>query len=197
MSGLIDMSEQTLDWFYDRTLQGIPGWSPIPDFVDQRKADCPNKSSRQLSRWHASRAGAFGFVSGFGGFVTLPLSLSVGIFTELYLQARLTTCIAHVYGHDITEDETKAKVFSCLGIATESTAATNGHLREKAIKEVFSEVVVRSNKWVFSKVGSAVGGKSIGHLSRAIPIAGSVATASTGAYGVYKVGKKAQEAFSH
>lgn len=197
------MNDRALDWFYNKTLHGLPGWSAVPEFVQRRQTDCPHQSSLRLSRWHSSRAGALGFVSGLGGLATLPVSFSVGIFSELYLQARLSACIAHVYGHDIDDDQTKALVFACLGLVTDTPPESGGarnltaaHFKSKAMQEVFSEVAVRSNQWVLTRVGSAVGSKSLGHVSRVIPLVGSVATAGTGAYSIYKTGKKAQQRFS-
>src|SRR4051794_156946 len=82
---------------------GLDGRGPIrssqyvTDAALRRTSDA-DEAIERVVRSHVLRAGAFGFVTGVGGFVTLPIALPVNV-AEFYVQAtRMVGAIATIRG---------------------------------------------------------------------------------------------------
>lgn len=55
-----------------------------------------------------------GFVSSFGGFITMPVTLPANITSVIYVQMRMIAAIALIRGYDLRDNEVQTFVYSCL-----------------------------------------------------------------------------------
>src|SRR5690606_37311924 len=63
-----------------------------------------------LARGTLIRGGIGGFLTGLGGFVTMPVSLPVNL-AEFYIQAvRMVAAIAHLRGYDLDDERIRTAV---------------------------------------------------------------------------------------
>ena len=74
----------------------------------------PEVAVRRLVRRHRRGVTAGGFVTGLGGFITLPLLLPTNVL-EFYIQAtRMVGAIAAVRGYDLEDEEIRVRVLAAL-----------------------------------------------------------------------------------
>lgn len=74
----------------------------------------PEVAVRRLVRRHRRGVTAGGFVTGLGGFVTLPILLPTNVL-EFYVQAtRMVGAIAAVRGYDLDDEEVRVRVLAAL-----------------------------------------------------------------------------------
>src|SRR5699024_12848002 len=74
----------------------------------------PEVAVRRLGRRHRRGVTAGGFVTGLGGFITLPLLLPTHVL-EFYIQAtRMVGAIAAVRGYDLEDEEIRVRVLAAL-----------------------------------------------------------------------------------
>ena len=74
----------------------------------------PEVAVRRLVRRHRRGVTAGGFVTGLGGFITLPLLLPTNVL-EFYIQAtRMVGAIAVVRGYDLDDEEVRVRVLATL-----------------------------------------------------------------------------------
>lgn len=79
--------QKALDWAYDKAVNGIPN-SRSDDFVTAEDLAAsylrrPGTRSQQV-RIHTTAAAATGFVTGLGGFITLPVAIPANIVLHSY-----------------------------------------------------------------------------------------------------------------
>ena len=107
---------QGFDWAYGKAVDGMPGLEGAEDLAARygaRHAN-PDEAVAALIAWQTGVAGAAGFVTGCGGFVSLPVAMPANLASALYIQARLIAAIAHLRGHDIRSDEARMLALACL-----------------------------------------------------------------------------------
>ena len=115
------MIMQSLDWAYDKAVNGVKGLDSAEelakDYLTQDGSLLDQINA--LIRWQNAKAGTSGFVTGLGGFLTIPITLPVNITSVLYLQLRMIAAIAIMCGYDVKNDKVKTLAYSCL-VATSS-----------------------------------------------------------------------------
>lgn len=141
----------------------------------------PDRAVRRIIRKHRRGATAGGFVTGLGGFVTLPLMLPLNI-AEFYVQAtRMVAAIAAVRGYDLSETEVRTRVLAAL-VGEESGELLDnlgfGPVRSFATKQVAKRVQMPAMDEVTSAIGVRIlqrfGLKSVRLFGKAIPLLGAV-----------------------
>jgi hypothetical protein len=86
--------------------------------VVARKAMSGDRTPRQavnsLVRIHVAMAGAQGFVTNLGGVMASLVALPADVGATALIQMRLAAAIARVHGHDLGDEEVRAKIIGCL-----------------------------------------------------------------------------------
>lgn len=70
--------------------------------------------AQKLVQWQASLNLSTGFVTGFGGFLTMPVTIPTGLLATWITSTRLAFAVAHVHGHDIFHPRVANAVLFCL-----------------------------------------------------------------------------------
>lgn len=97
-----------LESLYDKCLDGIPKVSkPVSELADEciKKYGRTDKAIVKLVRNQLNKNSLNGFVTSFGGFITMTL-LCLSTFTSvIYVQMRMVAAIALIRGDDLRDDE--------------------------------------------------------------------------------------------
>lgn len=95
---------QWIRWILDAAIDGV---GPMEDAIttsNRRLAAAGGDAEaaiRQLTTSEMRALGLSGFVSGFGGFSTMPLALPADLTLYHLRAARLAACVAHLRGYDL------------------------------------------------------------------------------------------------
>ena len=97
-----------LDTCYQKALEGINGVSPpIEMFAENyldKAPDAPSAAKLML-RNQILKCTTSGFITGFGGLITLPVAVPANISSVLYVQMRMIACTAYMAGYDTNSDQ--------------------------------------------------------------------------------------------
>ncbi len=180
---------QAFDWAYGRALDGLPGFDGAEELAAKYAAKhaAPDAAIKALILSQTGLAGSAGFLTGIGGFVSLPVAIPANLASTLYIQVRMIAAIAHLRGHDIHTPEVRGLVLACL---TGSKAADT-------LKNAGARLGVRMTRdvagWMspalVKKVERMAGVSTPALLKKAERVAGASATALAGAGHAAKISK--------
>ncbi len=174
---------QILDEVYDQVLNGIEKVSPP---VEKMAEDYLSKSTdidtaaKNFTRYQIAKCTVSGFLTGFGGIITLPVAIPANIGSVLYVQMRMISCIAYMGGYDIKCDQVQTLVYACLaGISVDQVLKKAGiKVGEKValnmIKKIPGSVVTKINQKVGFRLLTKFGEKGVINLGKMIPAVGAV-----------------------
>ena len=123
----------------------------------------------------ATTSGAM-LIPGIGTIAGLTLGIAADLGITFKMQAELVLEIATLYGHQLTPEEKRRTVLLVTGLSAGTTTLAH-----------------RAGKSVSNRVTARVGSK---YITKAIPVVGMAASASTNAVMTYVIGNRAQKLFS-
>ncbi|WP_299442229.1 EcsC family protein [uncultured Phycicoccus sp.] len=140
------------------------------------------KAVESIVRSHTTRAGAEGFVTGLGGFVTLPVALPTNVVAFYALATRMTAAIAKVRGHDIAQPQVRTAVLLTLmgadadDLLSKARIATpvSGRLIDLAAQRLPGPATMVVKKGVFFKLVASSGKSVLARFGRGVPVLGGV-----------------------
>lgn len=168
----------------------------------QRGRTKPEKAIARVIRSHRRSVTAAGFVTGLGGFITMPVLLPANIF-EFYVQAtRMVGAIAAIRGHDLDDDEVRARVLACLVGDDADDVLKNvglGPVAGAAARQVSKRYSGSQNAQIASVIGGRIvrrfGLRSARLFGKAIPGAGAILGAIADRRQLAKIAQVAQAEF--
>ncbi|BBH71851.1 hypothetical protein ACTI_85360 [Actinoplanes sp. OR16] len=156
----------------------------------------------RLIREAVQASSANGFITGLGGFMTMPITLPANVAGALVINARLVGAIAHVRGYNIADPHvqtiiTLATVGGTLASALHGAGVKIGaKLTAQVIAAIPIAVIRRINARVgfmlLAKYGTQ---RSVITLAKGIPIAGGIVGAGVDAGLTALVGRAAKANF--
>ena len=200
-SGLSAATSQTVQRFLNL---GIDGVGPIPSAtVLARKAGrnrAPEATVDAIVRSHTAMAGAGGFVTGLGGFVTLPVALPVNVASFYFLAARMTSGIAAARGYDVTSPEVRTAVaLTLVGAEADDllkrAGVGPGRMTRVATDRLPAAAAMVVNKGIGFRVVSRVLKTTLGRLGRGVPVVGGLIGAALDLYLINRIATSAHEQF--
>ena len=172
-----------LDNCYEACLNGIPKVSDDVRIVadeylnkyKNKETACKKMLDNQIIKCTTS-----GFITGFGGILTLPVSLPANITSVIYVQMRMIACAAYMGGYDLSSDETRTFIYACL-----AGVAVNGLIKQASlkfgvkfanvlIKKIPGKVLTKINQKVGMRFITKFGTKGIINLGKMVPGVGAV-----------------------
>ena len=176
--------DRLVEMLIDTGLEGRGPLSSAREVADaalKKSGGDPEKAIGALARRTTVTGGIGGFVTGVGGFVTMPVSLPVNV-AEFYLQAvRMVGSIATLRGYDISEPRVRTAVLLTLvgsdsdevlkkaGMATASSRVTS-----YALRGLPPAALMIVNKAVGFRLMRGVSEKVLARFGRGIPFAGGL-----------------------
>ena len=82
---------------YDGALKGIPGSKSVEALAQEYLSNCGGKkeqAAEQLIRMQVTKCTTTGFLTGLGGLITLPATITADIGSSMYVQIRMIAAIA-------------------------------------------------------------------------------------------------------
>lgn len=172
-----------LDTCYEKCLNGIPKLSRnVPALAEDylKKTSTVQEACEKMLENQVHICATTGFLTSFGGAITLPASIAADIGSVLYVQMRMVACVAYLAGYDLKSDQVKTFVYMCLaGIsindAIKSVTLTVGtKFTKQMIEKIPGKVIIDINKKIGWRFLTKFGEKGTINLVKGVPIVGGV-----------------------
>ena len=188
---------------YQAALDGLPGSKSCEElareYVDRYKAS--TIAAKELIKQQLLKCSASGFITGFGGLLTLPVTVPVNVASVLYVQMRMIAALAAIGGYDVHSDEVQTLVYLCLvgSSLTDVVKSTGIKIANKVttnmLKKLPGAVLTKINQKVGFRLLTKFGTKGAVNLVKVVPVAGALVGAGID-YGSTKlIADKAYNAF--
>lgn len=172
-----------LDSCYDKCLNGIPKVSPsVEDMANEylQKYKTKELACEAMLKNQITKCTTSGFITGFGGIITMPVTLPANVTSVLYIQMRMIACAAYMAGFELDSDETQTFVYACLaGVAVNELVKQAGikfgvKFANGLIKKIPGKVLTKINQKVGFRFITKFGTKGIVNLGKLLPGVGAV-----------------------
>ncbi|WP_195963761.1 EcsC family protein [Clostridium cuniculi] len=172
-----------LDSCYEKCLNGIPKISPsVEEMANDylKKYKTKEEACKAMIRNQITKCATSGFITGFGGFITMPVTLPANITSVIYVQMRMIACTSYMAGFDLDSDQTQTFVYACLaGVAVNNVIKQAGikfgvKFANGLIKKIPGKVLTKINQKVGFRFVTKFGTKGIINLGKLIPGVGAV-----------------------
>lgn len=166
---------------------GIDGMGPLKSAREMAQAArlrsrSPEAAVARVARNHVAKGAVGGFVTGIGGFLTMPIALPANVL-EFYVGAtRMVASIAELRGYDIDDPQVRTAVLLAL-VGSEAdevlskaglTGGTSGKVLGLAASQLPPAGLLMLNKAIGFRILRGVGEKAFARFGRAVPLAGGV-----------------------
>lgn len=174
---------ELLNSCYKNCLNGVPHVSPsVEDFAKNYldKYSTKEQACKAMIKNQIIKCTTSGFVTGFGGIVTLPVTLPANISSVLYVQMRMIACTAYMSGLELNSDQTQTFVYACLaGVAVnelvkQASVKFGVKFTTGLIKKIPGKVLTKINQKVGFRFITKFGTKGIVNLGKLVPGVGAV-----------------------
>lgn len=174
---------KVLDTCYEKATNGISKISPS---IDQLAGDYLSKHAskeeaiKDMLKKQVLKCTTSGFITGFGGAITLPVTIPANIGSVLYVQMRMIACTAYMAGYDISSDQVQTLVYACLaGLSVGEIAKQFGikfgqKVAVGMIEKIPGKVLTKINQKVGFRLLTKFGEKGLINLGKLVPGVGAV-----------------------
>lgn len=172
-----------LDSCYEKCLNGVSMVSPsVEDMADDYLNKYPTKEEacKAMLNNQIVKCTTSGFVTGFGGFIVMPIAIPANISSVIYVQMRMIACTAYMAGYELNSDQTQTFVYSCLaGVALNNALKQAGikvgiKLANGVIKKIPGKVLTKINQKVGFRFITKFGTTGVVNLGKMIPGVGAI-----------------------
>lgn len=201
---------KTLNWAYDKAVNGVPGMSTAQELAQEFLNDETNgineseriyNAANSLIRWQNAKAATTGFVTGLGGLLTLPVTIPANLGCVFYIQLRMIAAIAHMGGYNVKDDKVQTLAYVCLTgsasaeILKQISIKVGNKMAETMLKNMSRSVIAEINKKVGFRLLTKFGEKGIINLGKAIPVVGGLISGTLDAVETNTIGNVARDQF--
>ena len=171
-----------LDSCYSKVLDGIPLVSPTVEELANdylKKHDTKEDAIKDMLKNQVMKCATSGFVTGFGGFITMPVAIPANIGSVIYVQMRMIACCAYIMDYDLNSDQTQPFVYACLaGVALNAAFKQAGikfgvKMAQSLINKIPGKVLIKINKKVGFRFLTKAGTKGIINIGKLVPGVGA------------------------
>lgn len=172
-----------LDSCYDKCLNGVPKVSQsVEDMAEDylKKYQTKEESCKAMLKNQIAKCTTSGFITGFGGIITMPVTLPANVGSVIYVQMRMIACVAYMAGYELNSDQTQTFVYACLaGVAVNELIKQAGikfgvKFANGLIKKIPGKVLTKINQKVGFRFITKFGTKGIVNLGKMLPGVGAV-----------------------
>jgi hypothetical protein len=197
--------DRLVEMLVDTGLEGRGPLSSAREVADEALAKADGDAEQAIAavaRATTVKGGIGGFLTGIGGFVTMPVSLPLNV-AEFYLQAvRMVGSIATLRGYDISEPRVRTAVLLTLvgsdsdEVLKKAGMATAGsRITSYALKGLPPAALMVVNKAVGFRLMRGVSEKVLSRFGRGIPLAGGLVGGGIDGYMMKKIADHAMKEF--
>jgi hypothetical protein len=196
--------ELTANFVHEALSRAIHGVGPLPGAasaadkqLEEQRGDV-DAAIHEVIENHVRYAGAQGFATNLGGFVTAAVTIPANIAGLAMLQCRMVAGIAHLRGYDLKDPRVHNAVVACMlgedavrtlvkkkklpapPMAIATAPAHDPHLDKVIAAEVTSELLTK------------VAGKRVAvTVGRRVPVVGGLFGAGADGFSTWKIGRYA------
>lgn len=172
-----------LDLCYEKCLNGIP---KVSDSVEKManyyldKYPTKQQACQVMLKNQIIKCTTSGFLTGFGGIITMPVTLPANVGSVLYVQMRMIACVAYINGYELESDQTQTFVYACLAgisvneIIKQASIKFGIKLTQGLIKKIPAKVLTKINQKVGFRFITKFGTKGIINLGKMVPGVGAL-----------------------
>jgi hypothetical protein len=183
-TGPVEGLNAKVSTFVERLLAiGIDGRGAFDSAQQVADAALASAGSREgaisaVTRSHVALAGAGGFLTGLGGFVTLPVALPINVLEFYILATRSVAAVAALRGYDLSRPEVRTAVLLTLAgadnedILKKAGVVSSGRLAQLAGQRLPASVLMVINKGVGFRLITRAGQGALARFGRAVPVIG-------------------------
>lgn len=193
---------------------GIEGIGPLDSAAEvARKARSKHggdveRAIEEIVADHVKLGGAGGFVTGFGGIVTMPVMLPANVLGFYTLATRMVAAIAELRGYDVSGKGARSAVLLSLvgadaddiirrvGLSGAVGMTGSGRLASLAVSRMPKAAGMMINKAVGFRLLTTVGGKALGRVVRFVPVAGGIVGAGLDGFLMKRIADHARREFT-
>lgn len=174
--------QKALDTCYEKSLHGIQNVSkPVTVMMDEYldKYSSKDEAIKKFLKVQLLKCSTSGFVTGFGGVLTLPISIPANVSSVLYVQIRMISALAYASGLNLNSDEVQTFVYACLaGVSLNNVAKQFGikfgnKLVLGTIKKIPGKTLTKINQKVGFRLLTKFGETGLINLGKCIPVVGA------------------------
>ena len=171
-----------LDEIYLKACDGIPKVNAsVEEMADDylAKHNDINKAAKSMLNHQVAKCTTSGVITGFGGLITLPVTIPANLSSVLYVQMRMVACAAHMGGYDLKSDQVRTFIYACMaGVSvnqlTKRFAVQFGNKMAKvAIEKIPGKVLTKINQRLGFRFITKFGEKGLINLGKMIPGVGA------------------------
>ena len=196
---------QVANWLTEKAVGGVGPLSSAEDlgleYLNNPDYEDNDARVESLINWETTKNFSTGFITGLGGFATLPIAIPASLGASWILQARMAAAIARIYGHDLKEDKVKTLILCVIigqdvkEVCKQAGIRLGSSLTYAAIRKLPGEALKRINQAVGFRLITKAGEKGIVNLTKFIPVVGGVVGGTFDAVTCRITAKAAQAAF--
>ncbi len=199
-SVLAKKGQEALDKLYSSALNGIPMVSgSVDDLVEDylSKYETVEEAAAALVRAQVVKCGTSGFITGFGGLITLPVAIPANLSSVFYVQMRMIAAIAAMGGYDVRSDQVKTQIYVCLtgtsvaDLLKEAGINAGKQAARSAIKKIPGVVLTKINQRIGFRFITKFGEKGVVNLGKCVPLVGAVIGGGMDVASTRVIGKRA------
>lgn len=171
-----------LDTLYERCLNGVPKVSKsVEELANDytKKYGYTDKAIDKLIQNQLSKNTLNGFVTSFGGFITMPVTLPANITSVLYVQMRMIAAIAIIRGYDLNDDEVQTFVYGCMvkkamtDALKQAGVQTANKVTLSAVNKIPGKALTAINQKIGYRFITKAGTKGTVNLTKIVPVVGA------------------------
>ena len=184
---------------YDGALKGIPGSKSVEALAQEYLSNCGGKkeqAAEQLIRMQVTKCTTTGFLTGLGGLITLPATITADIGSSMYVQIRMIAAIAVMGGYSL-----KSMVFATLlkvevgNLLKQVGVKTANRASLQLLKKLPGTVLTKINQKLGFRFLTKFGQKGVINLVKVVPVAGGVVNGGLNLVETKAIGKRAMKVF--
>ena len=160
---------------YDGALKGIPGAKSVEALAQEYLSNCGGKkeqAAEQLIRMQVTKCTTTGFLTGLGGLITLPATITADIGSSMYvLKVEVVNLLKQV------------------GVKTANLASL------QLLKKLPGTVLTKINQKLGFRFLTKFGQKGVINLVKVVPVAGGVVNGGLNLVETKAIGKRAMKVF--
>ncbi|MCB9016405.1 MAG: EcsC family protein [Lentimicrobiaceae bacterium] len=194
---------QALDYAFEKAVLGLPGMDTAEDLAKsylQQKGTLTERVNA-LIRWQNTKAGSSGFITGVGGFATLPVSIPANLVSVLYFQVRMVAAIAFMGGYDIRDDRVKSLIYICLAgnmakdILQEIGIRAGSRITASIIGQISEKTIMAINQKIGIQLLTKTSGRGTINIGKAVPLVGGLIGGTFDVFTTNLIGNIARNTF--
>ena len=150
---------------------------------------------------HVTKCTTTGFLTGLGGLITLPATITADIGSSMYVQIRMIAAIAVMGGYSLQDDVVKSMVFATLlkvevgNLLKQVGVKTANRASLQLLKKLPGTVLTKINQKLGFRFLTKFGQKGVINLVKVVPVAGGVVNGGLNLVETKAIGKRAMKVF--